>query len=98
MTKQEAIWYANHVFNIVIERCFNAQNLKEAREFDEAKQIVIKALEQKPKRGKWILGKREWEDNYIFTCSECSHDIVTPKTQKIPYCWFCGARMEDNEE
>lgn len=46
MTRQEAIWHANHVFNIVIERCINAQNLKDAREFDEAKQIVIEALEQ----------------------------------------------------
>lgn len=52
MTRQEAVWHANHVFNIVIERCINAQNLKEAREFDEAKQIVIEALEQEPK---WIL-------------------------------------------
>ena len=49
MTRQEAVWHANHVFNIVIERCINAQNLKEAREFDEAKQIVIEALEQEPK-------------------------------------------------
>lgn len=48
MTRQEAIWHANHVFNIVIERCINAQNLKDAREFDEAKQIVIEALEQEP--------------------------------------------------
>lgn len=46
MTRQDAIWHANHVFNIVIERCINAQNLKDAREFDEAKQIVIEALEQ----------------------------------------------------
>ena len=52
MTKQDAIWHANHVFNIVIERCLNAQNLKDAREFDEAKQIVIEALEQAPE---WIL-------------------------------------------
>lgn len=51
MTRQEAIWHANHVFNIVIERCINAQNLKDAREFDEAKQIVIEALQQEPK---WI--------------------------------------------
>ena len=51
MTRQEAVWHANHVFNIVIERCINAQNLKEAREFDEAKQIVIEALQQEPE---WI--------------------------------------------
>ena len=51
MTRQEAVWHANHVFNLVIERCINAQNLKDAREFDEAKQIVIEALEQEPK---WI--------------------------------------------
>ena len=48
MTRAEAVWHANHVFNLVIERCINAQNLKDAREFDEAKQIVIEALQQEP--------------------------------------------------
>lgn len=88
MTRQEAIWHANHVFNIVIERCINAQNLKEAREFDEAKQIVIEALEQEPKQGKWIQAK-DIEKEYAV-CTNCKHHGEF----YMDYCPNCGARME----
>lgn len=69
MTRAEAIWHANHVFNIVIERCINAQNLKDAREFDEAKQIVIEALEQEPKCEdcKW----NTWDNNCMVEYRGC---------------------------
>ena len=92
MTRQEAVWHANHVFNIVIERCINAQNLKEAREFDEAKQIVIEALEQEPKRGHWLEAKEE--DPCWYRCSECGRLYDLDEN----YCPNCGARMEGNEE
>ena len=67
MTRQDAVWHANHVFNLVIERCINAQNLKEAREFDEAKQIVIEALEQEP-----II--------YCKDCKYCDINITISKS------------------
>ncbi len=92
MTRQEAIWHANHVFNLVIERCINAQNLKDAREFDEAKQIVIEALEQEPKRGYWLEAKEE--DPCWYRCSECGRLYDLDEN----YCPNCGARMEGNEE
>ena len=92
MTRQEAIWHANHVFNIVIERCINAQNLKDAREFDEAKQIVIEALEQQPKRGYWLEAKEE--DPCWYRCSECGRLYDLDEN----YCPNCGARMEGDEQ
>lgn len=92
MTREEVIWHANHVFNIVIERCFNTQNLKDAREFDEAKQIVIKALEQEPKRGKWVQAK-DIEKEYAI-CTNCKHHGEF----YMDYCPNCGARMESDEQ
>ena len=97
MTKQEAIWHANHVFNLVIERCLNAQNLKDAREFDEAKQIVIEALEQEPKRGKWI------DKGDFYVCSECgnrmTYAVLGSEFSRAyafmsDYCPHCGSPME----
>lgn len=91
MTRQEAVWHANHVFNIVIERCINAQNLKDAREFDEAKQIVIEALEQESKRGHWTDEAGEPNDaQYSLYCSECK----AWSEYRDRYCPNCGARME----
>ena len=101
MTRQEAVWHANHVFNIVIERCINAQNLKDAREFDEAKQIVIEALGQEPKRGHWI------DKGDFYVCSECGKRMpyaVLNSERSIAYafmsdyCPHCGARMESDTE
>jgi acetyl-CoA carboxylase beta subunit len=92
MTRAEAVWHANHVFNIVIERCINAQNLKEAREFDEAKQIVIEALEQEPKQGKWIQAK-DVEKEYAV-CTNCKHHGEF----YMDYCPNCGAKMESDTE
>ena len=94
MTKERAIELLKN-FNLYDEP--NCMGYWDCDECVEALYMGIEAIKEQPKRGKWILGKREWEDNYTFTCSQCWHRIVTPKTQKIPYCWFCGARMECDE-
>lgn len=88
MTRQEAIWHANHVFNLVIERCINAQNLKEAREFDEAKQIVIEALEQQTDeivRCKDCKYWHEWE-NGAGSCHRS--EIMWVGSDYYDYCSF----------
>lgn len=56
------------------------------------------ALEQEPKRGKWILKNRESDGNYRYMCSECGHIDIQAKTQEVPYCWYCGSSMESEEE
>ena len=94
MTRAEAIWHANHVFNIVIERCINAQNLKEAREFDEAKQIVIEALGQEPivrckDCVKWCKG-----DDLYGICNW--NEYRTLRTTKDSFCSY-GKRESDGE-
>lgn len=83
MTREEAIWHANHVFNLVIERCINAQNLKDAREFDEAKQIVIETLQHEQERR---------ED--IYECPNCLGEVHI----NYIYCPFCGIKVESDEQ
>lgn len=64
----------------------------------EAFRMAIEALEQEPKRGKWILKNRETDGNYRYMCSECGHIDIQAKTQEVPYCWYCGASMESDNE
>ena len=93
MTRQEAVWHAKHVFNIVIERCFNAQNLKDAREFDEAKQIVIEALEQEPKRGKWVKTYPHMlsVEEQRFYGAKDPKEPMPDKRFSVTVCSLCGA-------
>lgn len=36
--------------------------------------------------------------NRQCTCSNCGHGDIQAKTQEVPYCWFCGAKMKGGEE
>lgn len=54
---------------------------------------------ERPKEGEWIdeavpvclVGK----GNRQCRCSLCGHRDIQAKTQKVPYCWFCGAKMNE---
>ena len=55
------------------------------------------------KYGKWILAdeqnKEDVEnDNYRFICSECQCSDIHAKGTIVPYCWKCGAKMQESEE
>ena len=55
------------------------------------------------KYGKWILAdeqnKEDVEnDNYRFICSECQCSDIHAKGAIVPYCWKCGAKMQESEE
>lgn len=45
--------------------------------------------------GKW---KRQTDydenDNAVFECSNCMHGDVHARSAIVPFCWYCGARME----
>ena len=62
----------------------------------------IKALPPvHPRTGKWILCDNQNEEdvangNYLYKCSECERSDLHAKTQKVPYCWWCGAIMEND--
>ena len=45
------------------------------------------------RHGKWI---RDYEDHGIeyCRCSECNHGDEHTHGVTVPYCWFCGAKME----
>lgn len=34
------------------------------------------------------------ENNAIFDCSNCHHGDVQARGQEVPYCWYCGAKMD----
>jgi len=49
--------------------------------------------------GKWILSglqsiEKMENGNYYYYCSNCLHVDAHAKTQEVPYCWYCGAKME----
>ena len=52
---------------------------------------------------KWILSSFQNEednmnDNYEYECSNCGYGDVHAKNTHVPYCWHCGAKMEDECE
>lgn len=45
--------------------------------------------------GRWIdSGENDADGNGIFNCSLCKHREVHNRTVNVPYCWFCGAKMD----
>ena len=47
----------------------------------------------------WIdTGRSDGNDNYDFVCCRCKHTDIHSREVKVPYCWFCGARMDEQEE
>lgn len=60
-----------------------------------------KPYEERP-QGEWIeeivpvglVGR----GNGQYRCSNCQHGDVHAKTQEVPFCWYCGAKMDGGEE
>lgn len=72
----------------------------------ESLEMAIKALEQKPKTGRWILNDNQGLQAVGFLtyhCSECGREIGSKYHGKIsllkkyPYC-HCGAKMVEPQE
>ena len=54
------------------------------------------------KHGEWIVYENQRQEdvdngNYLYVCSECGKSDIHAKTQKVPFCWWCGARMDGDE-
>ena len=65
--------------------------------FGELREIILNAptVEAKPVvHGEWIKIK-DWDenDNALFECTNCHHGDAHAKSVKVPYCWYCGAKM-----
>ena len=81
-------------------------------ECKEAFDIAIAAMEQRwmpaadvPDRkvGKWILYDIQDKDesangNFYYVCSCCGKGDIHAKSAEVPYCWWCGARMDEVEK
>ena len=58
------------------------------KDYKEALEMAIKALEQEPKTGHWIY-------KGYYECSECGKSTYLNKSN---YCPNCGAKMAESEE
>lgn len=68
--------------------------------FDAIKKVIDEepTVEER-KFGYWILHENQRQEdvdngNYLYTCSECGKSDLHAKVQEVPYCWWCGAKME----
>ena len=76
-------------------------------DYAEGIRDVIKDIKDaptvEPKRGKWILSDLQSQadndnGNYAYVCTNCNHVDIHAKTQKVPYCWWCGAKMKGADD
>jgi hypothetical protein len=54
-------------------------------------------------QGEWVLSKLQNQadndnGNYAYVCTNCNHTDTHAKTQEVPYCWWCGARMKGADD
>lgn len=71
----------------------------------EARGIINTLPSAQPERktGIWILSDMQNKEdndngNYAYICSNCFHRDIHAKTAVVPYCWYCGAKMERGAE
>ena len=49
--------------------------------------------------GHWIdWGARDDDGNGEYTCSCCDHSDKHSPGIRVPYCWYCGAKMEVEQQ
>lgn len=92
MTREEAIFILerDNPNNIAIRTGF--ESLYDQRK--EAFSMAIKALEQEPRKGHWVLT----EDDFVY-CSECEDSYYPrPIDASWYYCPHCGCRMVEPQE
>ena len=61
-------------------------------------EVAIKALEQEPRKGQWIIVEElqgEWEGTKKYACNKCGEKVGVFKSN---YCPNCGADMREVEE
>lgn len=65
----------------------------------EIKLTIEGAPTVEPKKGKWILIKTNYDDggNNFYKCSNCNHGDTHSGSTKVPYCWYCGADMREEQ-
>ncbi len=75
--------------------------LKRIREEYELTDDIVPSADRP--QGEWKLSDFQFKadndnDNYSYVCTNCNHTDIHAKTQKVPYCWWCGARMKGADD
>lgn len=65
--------------------------------------IIQKQPSVQPKHGRWIRMEKVFPNlpnnsDYRFECSECGWSDQHNDKMVVPYCWHCGALMDEVEE
>ena len=90
MTREEAIWWVNHLFEIQKEEYFNKRMMEDAKEVEEAQHMAIDALKCEPIviRCKELLSKEDFEavvkriheQNQNVIVIPCGAEVVSTNT------------------
>ena len=78
MTREEAVWYVNHTFEIIKEELCNSGRFDEAKEFEIAQNMAIEALSVEVVQG-WIPVSEKLPrtgDDIFVTFSDGEVDII----------------------
>lgn len=70
---------------------------KKNREKNARIEMLTKELECIKERveAKWErVSDWDSENNAYFDCSNCHHGDIHAEGQEVPYCWYCGAKMD----
>ena len=50
-------------------------------------------------KGKWKrISPPDNDGNAIYRCSKCQHQDIHAIGCEVPYCWYCGERMEGEQD
>ena len=86
------------IANYFKDECDVNTSIRQA--FEKGFRIGVKkgAISANRPQGGWILSKLQSQadndnGNYAYVCTNCHHTDIHAKTQEVPYCWYCGARM-----
>lgn len=75
MTKEEAIWWVNHLFEIRKEEYFNKGTMEDAKEVEEAQCMAIEAL----KFAKHFDLLKEYQSlQEVVQCKDCDRGFGSP--------------------
>ena len=97
MTKDEAIRILDEVIPPPEHHTVDLDHLR----IVQAWQCIKEALTAEPrKHGHWIKTNSETDidGNAWYSCSECKHGDYHAEDAVVPYCWNCGAIMDEVEE
>lgn len=61
--------------------------------------FIVAAIREKMERGAaahWVdTGETDDDGNRVVRCSGCSHRDKQSPSIPVPYCWYCGAKMQN---